>query len=105
MDKLQALALKTDEENVTDIQRAEREVDFHVGLVEKTGCEALAREYRRVMQIGLFYRINLIMAMPREKPAKRHCTLLKELAQKSPAQAEDCVREHLWSGKPRSIRY
>ncbi len=105
MDSLKALALETDEGCVSDLERADREVNFHVGLVETAGCEALTREYRKVMQIGLFYRINLIMSIPHIQPVKRHILLLEELAAKSPQEAEDSMREHIWSGKPDAIRY
>lgn len=82
------------------LRRAEHEVTFHLALVETADCPALLREYRRVMQLGLFFRINLLMALPAREPASRHRHLLETLAAATPAQAEECMRAHVWSGKP-----
>ena len=98
--ELKMLARAADAAGKPDEQRARAEVAFHVALVELADCPALTREYRRVMRIGLFYRINLLMTMPSRAPSDRHLAFLKELAAATPARAERCVRRHVWSGKP-----
>ena len=85
-------------------ERARHEVDFHIALVELANCPALLREYRRVMQIGLFYRINLLMPMQAGEPINSHVSLLEELADSSPDAAADAVRRHVWSGKSDALK-
>jgi DNA-binding GntR family transcriptional regulator len=97
---LKPLAAAADSAAQSDSERARQEVSFHVALVELAKCPALLREYSRVMQIGLFYRINLLMSMPATEPANRHLSLLKELCGDSPEKAEACMRRHIWAGKP-----
>lgn len=101
---LTILAEAADSGNQADAVRARQEVSFHIALVELADCPALLREYQRVMQIGLFYRINLLMNMPSRKPEIRHTSLLKSLCTASPEAAENCMREHVWSGKPDSLK-
>ncbi len=103
LETLTPLADAVDEPKASDSRRARHEVSFHVALVELSDCPALVREYRRVMQIGLFYRINLLMSMPSRTPMKRHRELLEALRSSSPADAEACVREHIWFGKPEQL--
>ena len=102
--RLQLLAQAADATGSVDLVRAQAEVSFHVAIVELADCPALLREYRRVMQIGLFYRINLLMTMPSREPANRHLALLEELSDSSPESAETCVRRHIWAGKPDSLK-
>ena len=104
LSSLKPLALAADSTDQADAQRAVHEVAFHVALVELAECPALLREYRRVMQIGLFYRINMLMAMPPGEPVNRHLALLEELCADSPESAESGVRRHVWSGKPNSLK-
>jgi DNA-binding GntR family transcriptional regulator len=102
--RLKPLAAAADSIAQSDTDRARQEVTFHVALVELADCPALLHEYRRVMQIGLFYRINLVMNMPLREPSHRHLALLKELCTDSPEAAENVVRQHVWSGKPDSLK-
>jgi DNA-binding GntR family transcriptional regulator len=104
MPRLKPLAATADSVAQSDADRARQEVAFHVALVELADCPALLREYRRVMQIGLFYRINLAMNMPLREPAHRHLALIKELCAESPEAAEKACRRHVWSGKPDSLK-
>jgi DNA-binding GntR family transcriptional regulator len=104
MPRLRPLAAAADSVAQSDTDRAHQEVSFHVALVELADCPALLQEYRRVMQIGLFYRINLVMNMPLREPAHRHLALLKELCADSPEAAEKASRCHVWTGKPDSLK-
>lgn len=80
--------------------RARREVDFHGSVAELADCDLLTREYLRVMRIGWFYRISLLMGSPGLGPVRKHEDLLKALASGDRDLAEQAVREHIWSGKP-----
>ncbi len=100
LQQIMPLAAAVDAEEFADSVRAQSEVAFHVALADLANCPALAREYRRIMQIGLFYRINLMMSMPSRTPMMRHGDLLKTLATADPTRAAECIREHIWSGKP-----
>ena len=102
--RLQSLAAMADAGEGPDGQQAAHEVSFHIALVELSDCPALVTEYRRVMQIGLFYRINLLMSMPASEPANRHLTLLDELAAAGPEEAVACARRHIWTGKPDALK-
>jgi DNA-binding GntR family transcriptional regulator len=101
---LKSLARKADSSKLHYSDRARHEVEFHIALVELANCPALLREYRRVMQIGLFYRINLLMVTPPGQPLNSHATLLAELCTNSPEAAEESVRRHIWSGKPDALK-
>lgn len=101
---LAPLAAAADQQGATMDKRARAEVAFHLALVELAGCEALAREYRRVMRIGLFHHINSLMEMPVLAPADCHGALLRKLTKASPDAAEAAMRAHIWSGKPQGLR-
>ncbi|MCF7854132.1 MAG: GntR family transcriptional regulator [Candidatus Pacebacteria bacterium] len=99
--QLRSLAVAVDSSEASDSERARTEVEFHIALLEEAKCPELTREYRRIMQIGLFYRINLLLTMPSRTLVNRHEQLLENLlAATTPAEAEQCVRNHIWSGKP-----
>ena len=98
---LRRLAAAVDSAEVSDTERARTEVEFHIALVEQAQCPELTREYRRIMQIGLFYRLNLLLTMSSRTLVNRHEQLLDNLlATTSPDKAAECVRAHIWSGKP-----
>lgn len=102
--KMEALASEADSVGQADNVHASHEVSFHVALVELADCPALLCEYKRVMQIGLFYSINLLMGMSYREPLNHHLSLLQELCTDSPDEAEAFVRQHIWSGKPDSLK-
>ena len=56
------------------------------------------------MQIGLFYRINLLMPMQAGEPVNTHASLREELAASTPNAAADAVRRHVWSGQSDALR-
>lgn len=101
---LKILADAIDLGDQTDAVRARQEVSFHVALVELADCPALLREYRKIMQMGLFYRINLLMSLPSRELKNRHTSLLEGLCTDSPEAAEHCMREHVCSGKPEALK-
>jgi DNA-binding GntR family transcriptional regulator len=103
-DRLATLARQADSREASDQERADREVAFHMALVELAECPALSSEYGRVMRIGLFYRVNLLMTVPAREPASRHLDLLQQLCDASPPEAEEAVRGHIWAGKPDTLR-
>jgi DNA-binding GntR family transcriptional regulator len=85
-------------------ERARHEVEFHIALVELANSSALLREYRRVMQIGLFYRINLLMPVQSSELINTHVSLLQELGANTANAAAEAVRRHIWSGKPDALK-
>lgn len=104
LETLRPLAHAADCGELPYSERARHEVEFHIALVELADCPALLREYRRVMQIGLFYRINLLMPMQAGEPVNTHALLLEELADSTPNAAADAVRRHVWSGKSDALK-
>jgi len=104
LEELRLLALAADSTASTDLERAQSEVAFHVAVVAQAKCPTLAQEYGRVMRIGLFYRVNLLMTMPSREPANRHVGLLEELCTDLPEMADAAIRRHIWAGKPDSLR-
>jgi DNA-binding GntR family transcriptional regulator len=104
LERLATLAEAVDASGASELCRARREVAFHVAVVELAGCPTLTREYRRVMQVGLFYRITSLMGALPDTPLKRHRELLDALAARDSEAAAACVREHIWFGKPESLK-
>ncbi len=102
--RLRPLARQVDEKGLSDQERAAREVAFHSALAELADCPLLLREYRRVMRIGFFYRISLLMPMPGRGPVRKHTDLLKTLVTVDPTAAADAARAHIWSGKPDTLK-
>jgi len=101
---LKELALKADLPSPERSFRLKHEVSFHIALVELAECPVLLREYSRVMRVGLFYQINLLIAAPfDEPPLNRHLALLEGLCIDTPAKAEERARRHIWSGKTMRI--
>ncbi len=100
LEPLYALADAVDTEDIPERQRALAEVAFHNALVSSAQCPALSREYGKLMQVGLFYRINLMLNMPVRSPQYFHRDLLQTLAQATPEEATLAVHRHIWSGKP-----
>ena len=98
--RLMSLAEAVDAPDNSTHARARHEVAFHVALVELAACAVLTREYRRVMQIGLFYRINHVVESAPRALQILHSDLLTSLCRHTPARAEAAVRSHIWSGKP-----
>lgn len=103
MKDLRKLAKEVDREGKSENHRAEKEVAFHGALAELADCPALTREYLRIMRIGWFYRISLLMGTPAKGPVRKHEDLLEALAVGNKDQAENAVRDHIWSGKPVSL--
>ncbi len=84
-DRLAAMADAIDAQDPLSRDCAEREVAFHVALVEQADCQALLREYRQVMRIEIFYRTNQIMCVLPRVPPDLHRRYLETLAGASPA--------------------
>ncbi len=102
-DRLRGLAAQVDSTTASDLERARAEVDFHVSLVALAECPALSQEYRRIMRIGLFYRVSLLLSMPRRGVESPHLQLVEGLLA-DPTEAGDLLSSHLWSGKPDFIQ-
>lgn len=75
------------------------DVDFHRHLVDLTGCQMMIDSYRRVMNIGIFCKINSYFM--NEDPSGRlnHVELLNSLLTEAPGEADVYIRAHLRSGK------
>lgn len=75
------------------------DVDFHRHLVDLTGCQMMIDSYRRVMNIGIFCKINSYFM--NEDPSGRlnHVELLNSLLTEDPGEADVYIRAHLRSGK------
>jgi len=75
------------------------DVDFHRHLVSLTGCQMMIDSYRRVMNIGIFCKVNNFFM--NEDPAGRlnHADLLDSLLTENPEEADVHIRAHLRAGK------
>ncbi len=98
-ERLRELAALVDSATTEDWERARAEVEFHVQLVALAQCPALTGEYRRIMRVGLFYRVSMLLPMPARHLRDSHCALVERLLS-APAEAGEILAEHLWSGKP-----
>ena len=104
LETLRPLAHAADSVERPYSERARHEVEFHIALVELANSSALLREYRRVMQIGLFYRINLLMPVQSSELINTHVSLLQELGANTANAAAEAVRRHIWSGKSDALK-
>ena len=101
-DELLPLARELDGREANLPEHWKTEVEFHRMLVEMTDCAVLLDEYDRVIQLGLFYAVNMLI--PRgEIEQFSHVELLKELGEAAPDEAERLVRAHVRSGKGRLV--
>lgn len=82
----------------------QQEIEFHSTLVGLSDCPSLLREFHRVMRLGVFFRLNRILAPEDRLDGRSHAVLLDILGGEDPDRAEQVVREHLRSGKQRLFR-
>lgn len=81
------------------VKRAEKireEIRFHGMLVDLADCPVLAEEYRRVMRHGL-YHSALLIRNPQSVDPALHRNLVEALAEASPGEADQLIRDHLAS--------
>ncbi len=98
LEELLPLAHKADAAR-TLFSSAAAEVDFHVALVARAECAALLLEYRRIMQLGFFYRISFFMAPDPDGPLHSNVQLLHNLLGASPRKRQALISRHIWAGK------
>jgi len=84
--------------NIGSSKGWEKEIHFHLSLIELAGCPALNQAFIKSVQLGLFYQLcRIINEQPH--PADKHVNLVKKLSVSSPDDAEKHIRFHLRSGK------
>ena len=102
-DELMPLAEQLDNEGSDLPEHWKTEVEFHRMLVELTDCSVLLDEYDRVIQLGLFYAVNMLI--PRgQREHFSHVELINDLESSDPDEAESLVRAHVRSGKGRLVK-
>jgi DNA-binding GntR family transcriptional regulator len=77
----------------------EAEIHFHQRLVELAGCRALVREFKRVMRLGLFYHLHVVMPVDQDSERSLHAPLVENLCTDDPDEAVRVIRVHMRSGK------
>ena len=76
----------------------EKEIHFHLSLIELADCPLLSQAFIKTVQLGLFYQLcRIIDEQPH--PADKHVSLIQKLGESSPNESEKHIRHHLRSGK------
>ena len=76
----------------------EKEIQFHLSLIDLAGCPTLSKTFIKTMQLGLFFQLNQIIN-EQPHPESKHFDLVEKLCAASPNSAEQIIRSHLRSGK------
>jgi DNA-binding GntR family transcriptional regulator len=97
-DDLAKAAAELDSMLLRSIEGWEREIHFHLSLIDLAYCGPLSRAFVRTMRLGLFYQMNHILS-PQGYPENKHVDLVESLSEASPNEAERLIRRHLRSGK------
>jgi DNA-binding GntR family transcriptional regulator len=100
MEELEEYAVLLDSTDSKDNEHLEHEIMFHSKLVELSSCESLIREFKRLMHVNIFYRVNALVPNDDKQERMNHRELLFSLRDASSAEEADfLIREHLRSGK------
>ena len=76
----------------------EKEVHFHLYLIDLVSCPSLSEAFLKTMQLGLFYQLNQIITAVLH-PEDKHVDLVMKLSCATPNDAEQIIRRHIRSGK------
>ncbi len=98
-EELMEFAATLDQSEPTSLQHMKDEIRFHASLVNLAGLQLLTREFVRIIRIGSFCNINRINSQSWTMK-QQHTKLLDDLIKANELQAEEIIRDHLWSGKP-----
>ena len=100
--RLLRLAQEVDNSIVGTRENWQSEIIFHRALVELANCQALFREFNKVMRLNLFFSANKTTTInfnPRfDQIVKSHSELVSSLQTEDSDRAEKLLREHLTSG-------
>jgi DNA-binding GntR family transcriptional regulator len=94
-DKLLKVARKLDATEVGSLANWRAEVELHDLLVEQARCPVLYEAFTHVMRHSLYHAANRLLPDVPGRSANVHSRLIESLAQASPAQADELIREHL----------
>lgn len=101
---LREKAQELDEYPIFDPRNIKLELNFHLELVKLSDCDTLIDEYKRQININIFYRMNnFLTSTDRDKDDYKrtdHIQLLDDLLDAtSPEEADILIRKHLNRGK------
>ena len=74
------------------------EIEFHKALIKLADCHALLKEFDKVVQRTLFFKIHTVVPR-KEKSMRTHRNLVKALCADNPDMAEAAMRKHLRAGR------
>ncbi len=100
--RLLILAQEVDNSIVGTRENWQSEIIFHRALVELANCQALFREFNKVMRLNLFFSANKTTTINFntrfDQIVKSHSELVSSLQTEDSDRAEKLLREHLTSG-------
>ncbi len=100
--RLLRLAQEVDNSVVGTRENWQSEIIFHRALVELANCQALFREFNKVMRLNLFFSANKTTTINFntrfDQIVKSHSELVSSLQTEDSDRAEKLLREHLTSG-------
>jgi DNA-binding GntR family transcriptional regulator len=97
--ELITLAQSVDTAPAQSLTYIRADIAFHTALVSLCQNNLLMKEYERIAQLGLFYRINRFVSVDEAGGRKSHRKLLEQLETDDPDYARRCMRDHIVSGK------
>ncbi len=71
------------------------EVELHLALAELSGCDALVKALRRVLRVGLFLSVEILIPPVLSAEPNHHVELIEAMVNASPDQADALMRKDL----------
>jgi len=96
--RLLTLAKAADKAADSGKQISTEDFNFHLALVELSGCDALADCFKRMIRLSMFHEMALIIPV-QQSTYDRHVPLLTALCEASNDEAAARIRHHIWVGK------
>lgn len=90
-----ALAARSDATPVNTPEDYRLEVELHLALAELSRCEALVTALRRVLRIGLFLAVEMLLPPARLGNPNHHVELVQNMMRATPDRAEALMRGEL----------
>jgi DNA-binding GntR family transcriptional regulator len=94
-EKLLKVARKLDTTEVRSLANWRAEVELHDLLVEQARSPVLYEAFTHVMRHSLYHAANRLLPDVPGRAVNVHSRLIEALAQASPAQADELIRDHL----------
>ena len=100
---LRGLAEVLDTTSLDTSEHWRADLKFHEALLDLTSVDALIQEYKRVLQLNIFYSLNRFVSSADRRDVSGHKQLIEDLKTPNGDKAEKVIRAHVRSGKRRLL--